>query len=115
MDFTYGGTAEAPDGKADVIDVKGEGAPLVLDVRNPGEREQKRIAASVHIPLAQLERRVGELPRDRRIAVHCAAGYRSSMAASLPARAGITDVEDLVGGLAAWEKAASLPVVSGPA
>jgi hypothetical protein len=36
MDFTYGGTAEAPDGKADVIDVKGRdgnafAAKLFLD------------------------------------------------------------------------------------
>ena len=33
---------------------------------------------------------------------YCAAGYRSSVAASLLRRAGLTDVSDLLGGYGAW-------------
>jgi rhodanese-related sulfurtransferase len=53
---------------------------------------------------------MGEVRRDRRIAVHCAGGYRSSIAASLLHQAGITNVVEIAGGLAAW-KAARLPLV----
>jgi len=37
----------------------------------------------VNIPLNHLQERIAEIPRDRRIAVHCAGGYRSSIAASI--------------------------------
>ena len=46
----------------------------------------------------------------RPVLVHCAGGYRSSVAASLLQRHGFTDVSEIAGGLAAWE-AAGLPVV----
>ena len=41
--------------------------------------------------------------------VHCASGYRSSMAASMLRRAGFTQVADLLGGIEAWA-GAGLPV-----
>jgi rhodanese-related sulfurtransferase len=37
------------------------------------------------------------------VVIHCATGYRSSIAASLLAKHGLTRVADLVGGFAAWE------------
>ncbi|MEU5939657.1 rhodanese-like domain-containing protein [Micromonospora sp. NPDC047548] len=77
--------------------------PLVLDVRNIGEREQGTIEGSLHIPVAELSRRLDEVPDGRPIVVHCAGGYRSSVAASLLRNAGGTDVSDLLGGYAAWQ------------
>jgi rhodanese-related sulfurtransferase/glyoxylase-like metal-dependent hydrolase (beta-lactamase superfamily II) len=85
-----------------------EGA-VMLDVRAPNERFDKRIKGSLAIPLTQLEARAGEVPRDRPVIVHCAGGYRSSIAASLLARAGVEDVSELAGGIAAWEQA-KLPI-----
>jgi hydroxyacylglutathione hydrolase len=86
--------------------IQGAGAPLVLDVRNPRERETKQIAAAtMHIPLGELTARMNEVPRGQKIIVHCAGGYRSSMAASMLRARGYGDVEDLIGGIAAWEKA----------
>ena len=52
----------------------------------PRERQQKRIAGSIHVPLNHLEERLGELPADRPLVVYCAGGYRSSIAASHHAR-----------------------------
>jgi rhodanese-related sulfurtransferase len=52
------------------------------------------------------------VPRDRRIAVHCAGGYRSSIAVSILHQYGITNLMEIAGGLAAWD-AAGLPVVAG--
>ncbi len=77
--------------------------PLVLDVRAEREWREKRIAGSLNVPLARLERELGQLPRDGRIVVHWASGYRSSIAASLLRRHGFAEVADLVGGLGAWE------------
>jgi hydroxyacylglutathione hydrolase len=85
--------------------------PLVLDIRNPREWETKHIYGSVNIPLNHLQERIMEIPRGRRIAVHCAGGYRSSIAAGILHQYGITHLIEMAGGLAAWE-AAQLPVVS---
>jgi rhodanese-related sulfurtransferase/glyoxylase-like metal-dependent hydrolase (beta-lactamase superfamily II) len=86
--------------------------PLILDIRNPREWATKHIEGSVNLPLNHLQERIAEIPRDRRIAVHCAGGYRSSIAASILQQYGITNLTEMAGGLAAWE-AARLPVVSG--
>jgi hydroxyacylglutathione hydrolase len=79
--------------------------PLILDVRAPREWSTKHLAGSVNIPLPHLSERIAEIPRDRTIAVHCAGGYRSSMAVSILNRHGITDVLELAGGITAWESA----------
>jgi hydroxyacylglutathione hydrolase len=88
------------------------GEAMLVDVRAPREREQKHVAGSVSLPLNHLVERAAELPRDRPLLVHCAGGYRSSIAASLLQRLGFTQVSELAGGLAAWE-AAKLPVTVG--
>lgn len=80
-------------------------APLVLDIRNPREWSTKHLAGSFNLPLSHLQERIAEVPRDRRIAVHCAGGYRSSIAVSILNQYGITNVIELAGGIAAWESA----------
>ena len=79
--------------------------PLVIDVRNPGERTRKYIDNSESIPLAHLVEKSAKLPHDRQLLVYCAGGYRSSIAASLLQRAGFSNVAEIAGGLAAWESA----------
>jgi hydroxyacylglutathione hydrolase len=94
----------APDVLADRL--ASAAPPLVLDVRSAAERASGAIDGSVHIPLTQLPRRLSELPHDRRVVVHCAGGYRSSMAASLLQREGV-QADELAGGIAAWDAARS--------
>ena len=86
--------------------------PLILDVRTPSERAQKRIRGSVGLPLNHLGEHLSEVPTDRPVLVHCAGGYRSSIAASLLQHHGYTDVSEIAGGIAAWE-AAKLPLETG--
>jgi hydroxyacylglutathione hydrolase len=74
--------------------------PFVLDVRAESERDPM-IDGSVKVPLSHLDERLGELPRDRPIVVHCSSGYRSSIAASILRANGFDRVSDLVGGLSA--------------
>jgi glyoxylase-like metal-dependent hydrolase (beta-lactamase superfamily II)/rhodanese-related sulfurtransferase len=88
--------------------------PIIVDVRSAREWGTKHIEGSVNVPLSQLRKRVGELPRDRGVVVHCAGGYRSSIAASVLEQHGFTNLLELNGGLAAWE-AAKLPVESSQA
>ncbi|WP_369812785.1 rhodanese-like domain-containing protein [Kineosporia sp. R_H_3] len=97
--LTPGRLAELTTGEAaDAAD-----APVVVDVRNIGEREGGHIPGSLHIPLAELRRRMDEIPAGRPVVLHCAGGWRSSVAASLLRNAGRSDVSDLVGGFAAWQ------------
>ena len=79
--------------------------PLAIDVRAPGERQQKRIAGSVGIPLNHLTEKLATLPKDRPLLVYCAGGYRSSIAASLLQGSGFTSVGEIAGGISAWEAA----------
>ena len=79
--------------------------PVLLDVRNPREREQKHIEGSVSIPLNRLSERAHELPKDRTMLVYCAGGYRSSIAASLLEQKGFPCVQEISGGITAWESA----------
>ncbi|HWZ98702.1 MAG TPA: MBL fold metallo-hydrolase [Candidatus Dormibacteraeota bacterium] len=89
-------------------------APQLLDVRTPGERQQKAIEGSLSVPLNRLSERLQELQKGRPVLVYCAGGYRSSIAASLLQQAGFRDVGEIAGGIAAWELA-KLPVSGGAA
>ena len=62
--------------------------PYVLDVRRDDERATGHLTGSRHIPLHHLLDRLAEVPADRVIWVHCAAGYRASVAAAILQRAG---------------------------
>lgn len=64
----------------------------VLDVRRDSERADGGIPDSQHVPIHELLDRMGEVPDDRDVWVHCASGYRASIAASLLARSGRTPV-----------------------
>ena len=82
-----------------------ENAVTLIDIRNPGERENGAIPGSIHVPLAQMRTRLAEIPMDRPIVVHCAGGWRSSVAASLLRAQGVENVADLAGGYNAWADA----------
>lgn len=60
---------------------------VVIDVRRHAEWSAEHLDVALNIPLHELEQRLDEIPR-REAWVHCASGYRASIAASLLARAG---------------------------
>src|SRR5262245_49353858 len=72
--------------------IEGKDAPVMLDVRNGRERETKHIPSTMHVPLGELAERFTEIPKGKEIIVHCAGGYRSSMAASMLRAEGYADV-----------------------
>ncbi|MEM8667314.1 MAG: MBL fold metallo-hydrolase [Planctomycetota bacterium] len=83
---------------------------FVLDIRSIKEREGGYIRGSYSIPLNHLEERMSEVPQDRVVVVHCAGGYRSSIATSMLQRHGVANALDMVGGYKAWVRS-GLPVV----
>lgn len=81
-----------------------EAGAQLLDVRERSEFEAGHAPSAVHIPYQELEGRLGELPPARDVVVYCAAGVRSSLAASVLERHG-RSVIDLRGGFGAWVSA----------
>lgn len=79
-------------------------ASLVLDVRTNSEWSGGGIPGAKHIPLGELPRRMAELDPAQPIIAVCGSGYRSSIAASLLARSGFTNVSSLSGGMGAWSR-----------
>lgn len=84
----------------------------LVDVRNTVEWNAGHIPGAKHIPLAELRQRMDELHGERPIVVHCQAGGRAAVAASLLAAGGLRQVTNLAGGYAGWREA-GLPVQSG--
>jgi hydroxyacylglutathione hydrolase len=77
---------------------------FVLDVRGASEHAAGALEGSTNIPYTRLATRLGELPRDRKILVHCALGGRSAAATALLEREGFK-VTNMAGGFEAWRKA----------
>ncbi|MGV0644158.1 MBL fold metallo-hydrolase [Mycolicibacterium sp. XJ2546] len=71
----------------DALAELGTEAVTVLDVRQRHEYEEERVSGAMNIPLHELPARLDDVPASR-VWVHCASGYRSSIAASFLARAG---------------------------
>lgn len=88
--------------------------PVVIDVRAEREWVTGHIDGSLNIPLPQLREKMGEVPQNRPVVLHCEGGYRSAIAASLLAREGLSGLRDLEGGFKAWmlvERPVARPVV----
>jgi rhodanese-related sulfurtransferase len=74
----------------------------LLDVRTPQEYSQGKLAGSVLIPLGELERRIGDVPKNRTIVVYCAVGSRSRGAANFLSQKGYKDVYNMSDGIVGW-------------
>ena len=74
----------------------------LLDVRELHEYREAHVPGSTLIPLGRLAAQIAELPHDRQIVVICRSGHRSSSATAMLRRAGLTQVQNMKGGLIAW-------------
>jgi len=88
-----------------------EGGAPVLDVREKQERDGRRIAGSLWIPIAELSRRWRELPREGTLVVQCAAGTRSFRATKFLREKGLV-ATSMIGGMSEWN-AHGFPTVVG--
>ncbi|MDB4870633.1 MAG: beta-lactamase domain protein [Gemmatimonadales bacterium] len=76
----------------------------IVDVRGPDEWSHGHLPGAIHIPLAALPDRIGELNAAAPIVVHCKGGGRSAIAASLLQARGFANVSNLAGGYEDWVK-----------
>ena len=87
--------------------------PILIDVREPGEFAEVRAPGAVLLPTSSLSTRAQELPTDRPLLVVCHVGGRSAAVTNFLLQRGWTDVQNVAGGMDAWERA-GLPVTRGP-
>src|SRR4051794_24072357 len=77
----------------------------ILDVREQAEWDEVHIPGSLHLPYHDIREVPGQLDNDKPVAVICASGRRSVVAASILQRLGRKDVIHVVeGGVGTWEK-----------
>jgi hydroxyacylglutathione hydrolase len=90
------------------LDAEARARATVLDTRRDDERRSGAIPGSMHIPLHQLLNRLEEVP-DAPLWIHCASGFRASIASSLLSRAGhdVTHIDD------SYDQADELGLTSG--
>jgi len=77
---------------------------IVIDVRDAAEYAKGHIVGARNVPLAQFEKRVGELEklRNRPLVMHCESGNRSAKALDILRKNGFEKLYNLSGGYAAW-------------
>lgn len=90
-----------------------DGALQIIDVRSPREWKAGHVPSARHFFLPDLEKRLGEIDKDKPVAVYCASGYRASIGASLLKRNGFKQVNNVPGSWHAWRRA-KLPVEGAP-
>ena len=76
--------------------------PLLLDVRESDEWQFCRIEGARHLPMSQIQQRVGELESMQETVVVCHHGVRSLMVAEFLNGKGFARVASLTGGIEAW-------------
>ena len=83
-------------------------APVILDVRSPGEYASGHIKSALNVPHDQLESRLGEMPKDKstEIVVYCQSGGRAGTAESILVKKGYTNIKDLTGHWQNWSDSA---------
>jgi rhodanese-related sulfurtransferase len=77
---------------------------LLLDVREPFEREMAVIEPSTHIPMDDVPEKKDTLPADAEIVVYCHHGTRSMAVAGYLEANGFSRVGNLTGGIDAWSR-----------
>lgn len=81
---------------------------FILDVREPAEFKDGRIPGAVNIPIRDLPKRVGEIPKGKPIIIYCGIGHRGAMGLVFLRGQGY-NVKSILGGFKAWT-GANLPV-----
>jgi rhodanese-related sulfurtransferase len=78
------------------------GSVFLLDVRTPEEYRQGHLQGAVLIPISEIEKRVGDVPPNKKIVVYCAVGSRSRQVAGFLTSKGYREVYDMKDGIIGW-------------
>ena len=69
--------------------MEGNPSQMILDVRTKDEVQTGAFKNCVTIPLDEIEKRLGELPKDKEMLIHCSTGARAEMAKNALDKAGL--------------------------
>ncbi|HET7705637.1 MAG TPA: rhodanese-like domain-containing protein [Thermoanaerobaculia bacterium] len=78
--------------------------PIIVDVREPSEFQEGHIQGAKLAPLGSVEQGVEGIAKDREIVLVCRSGRRSGKAQELLTARGYTKLQNMEGGMLAWEK-----------
>ncbi len=78
---------------------------FLLDVRQPEEIATGKIPGAVSIPLAEVESRLLDIPKNKSIVTVCAHGGRAAATMFFLKDKGYKNVRTLLGGTEAWKEA----------
>jgi len=78
--------------------------PAILDVREPWETDLGMVVGAIAIPMGEVSQHVGELPRDRSLAVMCHHGGRSAQVTAWLRGQGFSRAMNVFGGIDAWSR-----------
>ena len=81
------------------------GEVFILDVRTQEEYDAGHIKNSTLISVQVLDKRLNELPRDKKILVYCMSGIRSAQASGILVNNGFKEVYNMKGGITDWTNA----------
>lgn len=88
-----------------VHELKDADGVIPLDVRKPDEWDGGHMPGATHAFLGELRDKLGDLDRSAPYATYCASGFRASIASSLLAANGFTNVRNVPGSWKAWTAA----------
>lgn len=77
---------------------------VLLDVREPWERDTARIEPSLHIPMGDIPARVQEIDPDDHIVVYCHHGVRSLNVTAWLRQQGFEKAQSMAGGIDRWSR-----------
>ncbi|MEN9872960.1 MAG: hypothetical protein RL450_895 [Actinomycetota bacterium] len=77
---------------------------MLIDVRESSEYRSGHAPGARHISVQVIERRLGEIPKERQIVVMCQSGMRSQRASEILSRNGY-QVLNVSGGIIGWQRA----------
>lgn len=95
--------------------IDGHAAPLVIDVRQPGEFDAGHVPGAVNWPASSLATRASIAQyRDEPVVLYCGAGPRATFAALVLRLRGFRHVRQLDGHWQGWQAAGMREETTGP-
>lgn len=76
----------------------------IVDVRGVNEYTVRHIPGADNVFVGTIEENLDKISRDKQVVIHCQSGDRSSVAYSLLAKHGYTNVKNFAGGIAEWNE-----------
>lgn len=74
---------------------------VLVDVREDYEYEEMNIGG-LHIPMGEVMSRIAEIPKNKKVVVHCRSGKRSASVIQALEKQGYENLYNLRGGIIAW-------------